>query len=216
MEPVSGSSLATTMPGIEIVPIIGIMRRLPVAPIVDIASAAAESGIRVLEVTLDSDDALTQISRIADSVPGVSVGAGSVLRSQLVPRVADCGARFVVAPIVDEATIETARDLGLAAIPGAATPTEIDRALRVGAMAVKVFPISQLGGVAFIHAIRSPLGNPPLVPTGGVTASTASSYLAAGAVAVGAGSDLFSSEAFASDGTAGIGARARAWVESLR
>ncbi len=216
MEPVADSILAFAIPGIETVPIIGIMRRLPVEPIVDIASAAAEAGIRALEVTLDSDQALTQISRIADSVPGISVGAGSVRRSEWVRRVADSGARFVVAPIVDEATIETTRELGLAALPGAATPTEIDRAVRLEATAVKVFPISQLGGVSYIDAIRSPLGNPPVVPTGGVTASTASAYLEAGAVAVGAGSDLFSPKAFAAGGVAEIGARAQAWVGGLQ
>lgn len=215
MEPGTDSILSTALPGLEAVPIIGIMRGMPAASIVDIASAAVENGIRVLEVTLDSDEALSQISRIAGALPQVTVGAGSVLRSDRVERIADCGGRFIVAPIVDEATVEAALASGMAAIPGAATPTEIDRAVRIGATAVKVFPVSQLGGVGFVRAIGSPLGHPRLIPTGGITASVANSYLEAGAVAVGAGSDLFSAEGFATGGVTEIGARARTWVKAV-
>ncbi len=215
MDPVPDSILATALPGLEAVPIIGILRGMPAASIIDVASAAVENGIRVLEVTLDSDEALSQISRIAGALPQVTVGAGSVLRSDRVERIADCGGRFIVAPIVDEATVEAALARGMAAVPGAATPTEIDRAVRIGATAVKLFPVSQLGGVAFVKAIRSPLGHPPLVPTGGITASVAESYLEAGAAAVGAGSDLFSVEGFAMGGVAEIAARARSWAEAV-
>lgn len=104
---------------------------------------------------------------------------------------------------------------GLAALPGAATPTEIDLALRSGATAVKVFPAEQLGGPGYIKAILSPLGNPSLVPTGGVTTANAAEYLRAGAVALGAGTALFSAERIAEEGTGSVARRTSQWLEAL-
>jgi 2-dehydro-3-deoxyphosphogluconate aldolase/(4S)-4-hydroxy-2-oxoglutarate aldolase len=129
-------------------------------------------------------------------------------------RAAEVGAQFIVSPIIRETTMEAALDRGLAVVPGAASPTEIDRAWNAGATAVKVFPIHQLGGVPYLNAILSPLRKPALVPTGGVTAESTPDYLAAGAVAVGAGADLFSVSDFANGGSAAIAANAKAWVEA--
>lgn len=181
----------------------------------DAVAAAAAQGLTLVEVTLDSEDALGQIGQIAERVPEITVGVGSVLEAEQVDRAADAGARFVVAPIIDEATIERCLELSLAVFPGAMTPTEIARALRLGATAVKVFPVSLIGGPAYIQAVMSPLGNPSLIPTGGVTPDTAPLYLSAGAVAVGAGSDLFSPQVLAQQGLSGIAERTSAWVRAV-
>jgi 2-dehydro-3-deoxyphosphogluconate aldolase/(4S)-4-hydroxy-2-oxoglutarate aldolase len=104
---------------------------------------------------------------------------------------------------------------GLPAFPGAATPTEIDLALTSGATAVKVFPAEQLGGPGYIKAIMSPLGNPPLIPTGGVTTANAAEYMRAGAVALGAGTSLFSAERIAEEGVGSVARRTAEWLEAL-
>jgi len=196
--------------------IVGIARKLPPGAVVDIVGAAINEGIEVVEVTLDSDEALDQVRRLSATFPDVLVGAGSVLDRAGVAAAADAGARFVVSPIVDEGVIEASIERRLGVFPGAATPTEIVRALRAGATAVKVFPIAQLGGASYLRAVMSPLGSPPLIPTGGVTADTAPGLLAAGAAAVGAGSSLFSTSAFEAGGLAEISRRAARWVEAVQ
>jgi 2-dehydro-3-deoxyphosphogluconate aldolase/(4S)-4-hydroxy-2-oxoglutarate aldolase len=206
---------ASALPKIAAVPLIGIVRRFPASQVADAVAAAADQGLTLVEVTLDSEDALGQIGQIAARVPEITVGVGSVVDVEQVDRAADAGARFVVAPIIDEATIERCLELSLPVFPGAMTPTEIARALRLGATAVKVFPVSFIGGPAYIQAIMSTLGNPRLVPTGGVTTDTAPFYLSAGAVAVGAGSDLFSSQILTQHGLGGIAERAYAWVRAV-
>jgi 2-dehydro-3-deoxyphosphogluconate aldolase/(4S)-4-hydroxy-2-oxoglutarate aldolase len=103
----------------------------------------------------------------------------------------------------------------VAVFPGAATPTEIERAIRLGATAVKVFPIEQLGGPAYVRAILSPLGSPPLIPTGGVGVEDIPRYLEAGAVAVGLGGALFPRSALDSGDTATVARLAAGVIEVL-
>ena len=163
-------NLETALPGLIDVPIIGIVRRLPPGLVPEVARAAFDAGLRYLEVTMDSDDALGVIAKLRRNHHGV--GVGSVTRLEQVTRARDAGAVFVVSPITDRELIRASVESGLPAFPGAATPSEIDLALASGATAVKVFPAEQLGGPAYIKAIMSPLGNPPLIPTGGVTLPT--------------------------------------------
>jgi len=155
------------------------------------AGAAIAGGITVIEVTLDSERPFEQIAAIRGAYPEADVGVGTVRAGEHVGPAVEAGASFVVSPIVDSSVITAAIEHGVVAIPGAATPTEIDHALHLGATAVKVFPIDQLGGPEYLRAIRSPLGNPPLIPTGGVNAASISDYLSAGAIAVGIGGTLF-------------------------
>lgn len=212
----SADTLDQQIPGIAAVPIFGIARKMPLETIDQVAEVAYQSGLRVIEVTLDSTDPFGQIQLIASKHPDLTVGAGSVLDAAQVRDAVEAGVRFVVSPIVDEGVIEAALASGTAVVPGAATPTEVMRALRVGATAVKVFPIAQLGGVPYLKAIMSPLQNPPLIPTGGVTPASAADFLRAGAVAIGAGSDLMSASLIESDGVEAIAKRVQAWVEAVR
>lgn len=149
----------------------------------------------MLEVTLDSPDALKVIESLNSSRPEAMIGAGTVATSDDVQRVVDAGGRFVISPMLSEEVVDAALRLGVVPMPGVATPTEIHRALKMGAPVVKIFPAEQLGGPGFLSAVRAPLREPRMIPTGGVDASNASAYLEAGAWAVGVGGSLFGTAA---------------------
>ena len=120
----------------------------------------------------------------------VLVGAGTVTDADQAKRCIDAGAQFLVSPGFSTAVVHAARGAGLLAIPGAFTPTELMNCLAEGIRAVKVFPCGSGGGVQHIKALRGPFPNVALIPTGGVNSSNAAQYIAAGAFALGAGSDL--------------------------
>ncbi|MDJ0349759.1 bifunctional 4-hydroxy-2-oxoglutarate aldolase/2-dehydro-3-deoxy-phosphogluconate aldolase [Cryobacterium sp. PH29-G1] len=146
-------------------------------------------GIRFLEVSLVTTDALAIIAELARLAPrDCVVGAGTVLTIDDVHRSAAAGATFMVTPAVTEAIDESAR-LGLPVCAGALTPTEVVAARRAGATVVKLFPGS-FGGPAYLKALRDPLPDVPFIPVGGVDAGLAREYFAAGAVGVGIGSPL--------------------------
>jgi len=165
-------------------------------------------------VTLDSDRALEQIERVATEFDGVTVGAGSVNQSEQVIEAHGAGAQFIVSPVFSEGVAETCAEADLPYFPGAATPTEIQTALDGGALAVKVFPAEQLGGPPFIRAIMSPLGRPPLMPTGGVTLHNARQYLDAGAACLGVGTSLFKPEHVGQSAHA-FEEELNAWIEAV-
>ena len=147
------------------------------------------SGIRFLEVSLVTADAVGVIAEVARSAPdGSVIGAGTVLTGDDVTRAAEAGARFMVTPAVTESVRESVA-LGIPVLAGAFTPTEVLTAMGLGATAVKLFP-SALGGPAYLRALREPLPHVPFVPVGGVDVALAAEYLAVGAVAVGVGSPL--------------------------
>jgi 2-dehydro-3-deoxyphosphogluconate aldolase/(4S)-4-hydroxy-2-oxoglutarate aldolase len=152
--------------------------------------AAIRGGLGVLELTLTSPGALNVMAQLADD-PDACVGAGTVLTEADVEAVASAGGRFAMSPVFDPEVLAAAERHGLLAVPGAATPGEILAARRAGARMVKVFPSAALGGPAFLKAVRGPLPDVPLVPTSGPTAETLADYLAAGAVAVGVGGEVF-------------------------
>jgi 2-dehydro-3-deoxyphosphogluconate aldolase/(4S)-4-hydroxy-2-oxoglutarate aldolase len=143
----------------------------------------AAAGIDLVEITLDSDGALDAIARH----PGCL--AGTVRTVAQVDAAVAAGAAAIVSPAFVPAVVERARELGVPAIPGALTPTEIERAWQAGASLVKLFP-GRIGGPAYVGDVLQPLGDVPLIVTGGVSAENAADFLAAGAVAVAAGTSL--------------------------
>ena len=159
-------------------------------PVLECCQAAARGGLRTLEVTLTTPNALHVIQTLAPR-EDLLVGAGTVLNRQAVRSVARAGGRFVLSPVFDPEVFEEARRVGLLAIPGAATPKEVLAAFRAGASIVKIFPAGALGGPAFLRAVRGPLPDIPLIPTSGPTSETIADYVAAGAVAVGVGAEVF-------------------------
>jgi 2-dehydro-3-deoxyphosphogluconate aldolase/(4S)-4-hydroxy-2-oxoglutarate aldolase len=157
---------------------------------VEAARAAARGGLTVLEITLTTPGALDAIRELA-SDDGLVVGAGTVLRVDDAKAVAAAGGRFAMSPVFHPGVIAAAHGLGLLAIPGAGTATEILGAHRAGATLVKVFPSGALGGPEFLRSIRGPLPDVPLVPTSGPTVESLPDWIAAGAVAVGLGAEVF-------------------------
>ena len=150
--------------------------------------ALARAGVGVVEITLDAPDAAAAIER-ARARGDLSVLAGTVRRPEQVDEVVAAGAEAVVSPGLVGAVLERARELGVAAIPGALTPTEVEAAWAAGAALVKLFPGS-LGGPGYVRELLAPLADVPLLVTGGIDSSNARAFLDAGAVAVGAGSAL--------------------------
>ncbi|HMV50319.1 MAG TPA: bifunctional 4-hydroxy-2-oxoglutarate aldolase/2-dehydro-3-deoxy-phosphogluconate aldolase [Blastocatellia bacterium] len=156
----------------------------------DIVAAMRAGGLTAVEVTLNSPNALSIIRRLADRFgQTMAVGAGTVLTPEEVRQAADAGASFIVSPNRDLRVIETTKQLNLTSLPGCFTPSEVIEAISAGADAAKLFPANSLGP-AFLKALRGPLPQVRTVPTGGVTADLAREYFAAGAWAIGAGSEL--------------------------
>ena len=151
--------------------------------------AAVEGGFRILEFTLTTPNALGLIEEFAKR-PGLIVGAGTVLRPDQAQAAAAAGARFLVSPIVDEAVIRRADELGVAAMPGTHTPTEMVQAHRAGAPLVKLFP-APAGGPAYLRSVLAPLPFLRVVPTNGVDEHNAADWLRAGAWALGFVASLF-------------------------
>jgi 2-dehydro-3-deoxyphosphogluconate aldolase/(4S)-4-hydroxy-2-oxoglutarate aldolase len=159
------------------------------------AEAIWHGGISIAEITMTVPGAIEVISELARTTPEVLVGAGTVLNPEAARRCLDAGAQFLVTPGLSLKTIELAAKENVPIMAGALTPTEVITAWEAGADFVKVFPCSQVGGASYIRALRGPLPDIPLVPTGGVTLDTAADFLAAGAVALGVGSELLQKEA---------------------
>jgi Entner-Doudoroff aldolase len=159
---------------------------------VEVVRALHRGGVRVIELTLDHPDALVALRAVADAaaeLPGLLLGAGTVRTVAQLTDAAAAGARFAVSPHTDAELIRAALDLGLEPLPGAATPTEVATAVDNGAKLVKLFPAGPLG-LAYLRALRGPFGGVDFVPTGGIRHDAVGEWLAAGAVAVGLGSDL--------------------------
>jgi 2-dehydro-3-deoxyphosphogluconate aldolase/(4S)-4-hydroxy-2-oxoglutarate aldolase len=149
--------------------------------------ALTSSGIDLVEITLDTPDALEAIERAASR--GTTVGAGTVVRAEQVRACAEVGARFVVSPGCLPDVVGEARTLGLQAIPGALSPTEILAATSLEVEAVKLFPAS-LGGPPYVRTLRGPFPTTRFVPTGGIGLEDVPAYLEAGATCVGLGASL--------------------------
>jgi len=152
------------------------------------AQALLEGGVRILEITMTVPGAIDLIRR-CEKLPGVLVGAGTVLTADDVTRCADAGARFIVSPALCPEVIEATGALDLVSMPGAMTPTEVLNGWRAGADFVKVFPASRLGP-AFLSDLLAPFPDVRLAPTGGLTDQNATDYLQAGASVLGFGSWL--------------------------
>jgi 2-dehydro-3-deoxyphosphogluconate aldolase/(4S)-4-hydroxy-2-oxoglutarate aldolase len=155
-----------------------------------VADTLVEGGIRCLELTMTTPGALEVVERLAARLPAdVEVGMGTVLTAGEVDRAVAAGARFVVSPSVAPAVINAASRHGIASYPGALTPTEIHSAWTAGASAVKLFPAGSLGP-GYLTAVRAPLPDIPVVPTGGIDITAVPAWLDAGAGAVGMGGPL--------------------------
>ena len=181
----------------------------------EIAAVLVQAKITAIEVTLNSANAFATIERLATGVGDkVAIGAGTVLRVDEMQRASAAGARFIISPNRDVTVIEATKREGIFSIPGCYTPSEICEALKAGADAIKLFPCAGLGP-AFVRAMRGPFGSIRMVPTGGVTPQTATEYMAAGAWAVGVGSELVGLDVLAIGGLDRLQTKAAAFVSAV-
>ncbi len=170
--------------------IVAIMRGIPEDKAELAAEALAGGGIALLEVTLNTDGALGMISRFRERFEGrMKIGAGTVIDLAMAKEAAAAGAEYLISPNLDEEVIQFGVEQGLDVWPGTMTPTEIVRAYKLGASAVKLFPMASLG-VGYLKEIRAPLDYIPMIATGGVNLQNIRTVLDAGAAAVGMGSNL--------------------------
>lgn len=196
--------------------VVAIMRHTEASLAVEAAEALLAGGVDVVEVTLNTAGAAQMISQLRAHFGGkMLVGAGTVLSPNAVHQAVEAGAQFIVAPNTDLKVIALCARNGVPAFPGAFTPTEVVTAWETGADAVKVFPVSGVGP-RYIKDLRGPLPDIPLVPTGGVTAENCADFIKAGAIAVGAGSDLVDKGIVDRREFAELERRAQAFVMGVR
>lgn len=179
--------------------IVAIIRLPQIDNAVALCQALVDGNIRALEVTLTTDGALEAIQEVSTAFAGrtdVTIGAGSVLTVEQAQVAINAGAAFIVSPVSDPKLITFCKAAGVPVMPGAFTPTEIQTAWELGADVVKIFPARSLSS-AYIRDVLAPLPHLKIMPTGGVTLETLPDYLAAGAVAVGLGSNLLDKKAIA-------------------
>jgi 2-dehydro-3-deoxyphosphogluconate aldolase / (4S)-4-hydroxy-2-oxoglutarate aldolase len=179
---------------------------------VALAGALAQSGIRALEFTLTTPGVLDHL-RAATASEAV-LGMGTVLTADQARAAVDAGAKFLVTPGIRAEVGAVGADSGIPVIMGALTPTEVLVALDLGAAAVKIFPAGVFGP-RYFKDLRGPLPDVALIPSGGVNAGNAADFLAYGAVAVSAGSDVIPPEAVVSGDWSDIASRAASFVMSL-
>jgi 2-dehydro-3-deoxyphosphogluconate aldolase/(4S)-4-hydroxy-2-oxoglutarate aldolase len=163
---------------------------------IDVADAIKEGGVSLIEITMSVQGAIDVIKELAQKYKDeIIMGAGTILDPETGRAALLAGAQFIVSPTLNLDLIELAHRYSAVVIPGAMTPTEILTAWNAGADMVKVFPSAQLGGPEYIKAIRGPLPQILLVPTGGVNLQNAGAFIKAGAIALGVGGELVDKKA---------------------
>ena len=178
--------------------LIAILRRIePRDRLLTLVGELADAGVRVFEVTLDAAAGAEDLAAVRERLGGLEgamVGAGTILDRRQLDAALGVRADFGVAPVFDPALMAAALEAGLPFVPGGMTPTEIARAWEAGAAFVKLFPASAVGP-SFVRELRGPLPDVAVIPTGGIDAVNAASFLSAGAAAVGIGSAMARADA---------------------
>jgi 2-dehydro-3-deoxyphosphogluconate aldolase / (4S)-4-hydroxy-2-oxoglutarate aldolase len=176
---------------IEEVGIIPVVRAATVDEAIRAVEAIRAGGIPVLEITMTVPNATSVIRDVAQQYgSSVLVGAGTVTTAEQAESCFRAGAEFLVSPGLSLPVLSVARACVKLAIPGALTPTELMTANDNGARLVKIFPCGNVGGPKYLRSLKGPFPDSCLIPTGGVNASNAAEFIAAGAFALGVGSDL--------------------------
>jgi 2-dehydro-3-deoxyphosphogluconate aldolase / (4S)-4-hydroxy-2-oxoglutarate aldolase len=189
---------------------IGILPAIRVPSAEDALFAAGqmfEWGIPIVELTMTVPGALGVVTELSRTHPKLIVGAGTVLDIETARACLDAGVAFVTSPGMDAKIVEFTAKHNVAAIPGALTPTEVMMAHNAGADLIKIFPCAAVGGPTYIKALKAPFPHVPFIASGGVTQTSASGYIRAGAAALGIRGELIPSEA--------IQRRDQNWIHEL-
>lgn len=182
----------------------------------DVAEALLSGGVEAIEITFTVPNAHRVLEQVAERLGDrILLGAGTVLDPETARLAMLAGARFIVSPTLNHRTIELCKRYGRLVMPGAFTPTEVLSAWEMGADVVKIFP-AEIAGPAYFRALRGPLPQVRLMPTGGVTLETAAQFLKAGACALGIGGSLVSEKAILDRDLTGIESLARQYVSIFR
>ena len=197
-----------------------------VIPVIRAASADEASraidaikagGIDIFEITMTVPGAIQLIEKLAASYANDAlIGAGTVLDAQTARDCVDAGAQFIISPALNLDTIRFCKESETIVMPGALTPTEIVTAWNAGADFVKVFPASAVGGASYLKAVKAPLPQIRLIPTGGVSLDTAADFIKAGAEAVGVGGELVDLKAIRENRAEIITERAQQFLEIIK
>jgi 2-dehydro-3-deoxyphosphogluconate aldolase/(4S)-4-hydroxy-2-oxoglutarate aldolase len=182
-----------------------------------VIEAIKAGGVNLLEITMTVPGAVRVIEEVAKRYGDqVIVGAGTVLDAETARACILAGAQFVVSPSLNPNTIECCRRYSIPVMPGALTPTEVVTAWQAGADMVKVFPCNAVGGASYIKALKGPLPQIDLIPTGGVSLKTAADFIKAGSAALGVGGDLVDTKAIAEGHDDVVTERAKQFLEIIR
>jgi len=201
---------------IQRVGIMPVVRAPSPALAVRAAEALLAGGVSVLEITMTVPDAVSVVAAlVARFGTRALVGAGTVLNAEQANACLDAGAAFVVSPGLDLDTVRAVRQRGVAMVPGALTPSEVMAAAKAGADMIKIFPCSATGGAPYLRSLRGPLPHLLLMPTGGVSLATVHEYIAAGAVALGVGTELVDMKLLAADRDEVLTERAAQFVAAV-
>jgi 2-dehydro-3-deoxyphosphogluconate aldolase/(4S)-4-hydroxy-2-oxoglutarate aldolase len=180
------------------------------------AEAVARNGIPIVEVTMTTPGALDVIAELARNNSGIIAGAGTVWDLETARRCLDVGAQFLTSTGLDLELVQFAVERNVVVFPGALTPSEIMAAWKAKPDFVKIFPCAQLGGPAYIRALKGPFRDVPFIATGGVNQHTATEFIQAGAAAVGIGSELIPHQAVQRRQEHWIGELARRFVSMVK
>jgi 2-dehydro-3-deoxyphosphogluconate aldolase / (4S)-4-hydroxy-2-oxoglutarate aldolase len=179
--------------------------------------AIVAGGVTTIEVTMTVPGAVELIAELSSKYKDdILIGAGTVLDPETARDCIAAGARFVVSPALNFDTIVYCNQVDVVVMPGALTPTEVVNAWDAGADFIKVFPAGSMGGASYLKSLKAPLPHIKLIPTGGVSQTTAGEFIRAGASAVGVGADLVDLEAVRSGDTLSISDKARNYMDLVR
>ena len=197
--------------------LIPVIRVTSASEAIDVANAIKEGGVSLIEITMSVQGAIDVIKELTQEYKDeIIMGAGTVLDAETGRAALLAGAQFIVSPTLNLDLIQLAHRYSAVVVPGAMTPTEILTAWNAGADMVKVFPAAQLGGPGYIKALRGPLPQILLAPTGGVNLENAGAFIRAGAAALGVGGDLVDKTALKEKRFSVITDNARAYLKTIR
>jgi 2-dehydro-3-deoxyphosphogluconate aldolase/(4S)-4-hydroxy-2-oxoglutarate aldolase len=197
--------------------IVPVVRAASAQQAMQAAEAVCAGGIPIVEITMTVPGAIDVITQLAKSMGNdVLIGAGTVLDAEAAERCIDAGADFLVSPGFDLATVQFAKQQGKLIMAGALTPTEVITAWKAGSDFVKIFTCGTVGGAKYIKALKAPLPQVPMVPTGGVNLETAADFIRAGADALGIGGELVSAAACKSGNLSVVTEAARLYVDIVQ
>lgn len=194
--------------------VVAIIRAESSDGLLDCAKALAEGGLTSIELTMTTPGAIPMIEKVSAQFPDFIFGLGTVLDTETARAGILAGAKFIVTPALKPEVITLCRRYGIPVFPGALTPTEILTAWEAGADAVKVFP-AEFFGPSYLKAVKAPLPQIEMIPTGGVTPETIGEFLKAGAVAAAAGSALVDAKSLKEKNWAAITGKAKAFVAAV-